>query len=67
MGRFEDQLAAACNQVGDTALELLDWIDDNPGIVATERISVLHELFRSWHDAKRLAIGIGVDRGADIA
>lgn len=45
MNTVESRLVFACKQVGSAASEMLDWIDENPNVVAAERLSMLHEFY----------------------
>ncbi|MGQ0671538.1 MAG: virulence factor SrfC family protein [Hyphomicrobium sp.] len=58
MSAFENRLVFACNQVGEAAAETLEWINENEGIVGTERVSLLHEFNRTDVGARTLATAV---------
>jgi hypothetical protein len=58
MSAFENRLVFACKQVGEASAEILDWIDSNKRLVGTERVALLHELYRSESSARRLAAAV---------
>ncbi len=58
MSYFENRLALSCKQLGEASAELLEWIDDNTGLVGAERISLLREFHRTGQNAHRLAAAV---------
>lgn len=58
MSAFENRLVFACNQVGEAASEILEWIDQNRELVGTERVSLLHEFYATEVAADRLATAV---------
>ena len=55
MSTQENRLASACVGVGDTARKILDWIGDSGGLMAAERVALLHEVYRTETSATTLA------------
>ena len=55
MSMQENRLATACSHVGETAREILDWIGDSGGLMAAERVALLHEVYRTETSATTLA------------
>ena len=55
MSTQENRLATACSGVGDTARKILDWIGDSGGLMAAERVALLHEVYRTETSAMTLA------------
>ncbi len=65
MNTVESRLQFACKQVSGAASEMLDWIDDNPSIVATERLSMLHEFYGI--DVRAAGLGAAVNQPPCVA
>ncbi len=55
MSMHDNRLAAACTGVGDTARKILDWISESGGLMAAERVALLHEVYRTETSASTLA------------
>ncbi len=55
MSTHDNRLAAACAGVGETARKILDWIGDSGGLMAAERVALLHEVYRTETSATTLA------------
>ena len=55
MSMQDNRLATACTGVGDTARKILDWIGESGGLMAAERVALLHEVYRTETSASTLA------------
>lgn len=51
----DGRIAGACNQVGDAARQLLDWIGDSGDVLSAERVALLHEAWHAEASARALA------------
>lgn len=65
MNTIENRLQFACKQLGSAASEMLDWIDDNPTIVAAERLSMLHEFYGI--EVRAAGLGAAADQPPCVA
>ena len=55
MSMQESRLTSACTGIAATAREILDWISESGGLMAAERVALLHEVYRTETTANTLA------------